>query len=234
MMLQRICFISGFVIAALFAIGFITLSDFLPPPPATLSAMEVAAFYQQHPIQREIGMFLIMTSMGMLAPWGAVLATRLRAVERGFPTLTYIQLANCAVATMVVVLCPMFWAAAAYRPFDTPPEILRVMNDIGWFLVLAPWPPFTFWLAGVALAILNDDRPNPEFPRWTAFLSLWAAVLFIPAGAVLIFKDGPFAWDGIIAFYIPVIIFFVWLMVMSFYGTKATYRNDGDPTTGHT
>lgn len=216
-----LCFLCGPILAALFFIGFVVLAGFLPPPAPTLTPAEVAAVYQVHPIRTLVGTFCIMTAMGMLAPWGAAVAARLRVVETGVPVLTYVQLINCAVSTMVVVFCPMFWAAAAYRPFDTSPEIIRVMNDIAWFLVLAPWPPFTFWLFGVAGAILIDKRPVPDFPRWLAFFGIWAGILFVPAGGVLIFKTGPFAWNGLLAFYIPVIAFFLWLVIMSYYGLRA-------------
>jgi hypothetical protein len=81
---------------------------------------------------------------------------------------------------------------------------------------------FLFLVHSGGLDILNDKRPTPMFPRWTAWFSFWAAILFVPAGAVLIFKTGPFAWNGLIAFYIPVITFFAWLMLMSGYGFKAS------------
>ena len=216
-----ICLYSGFAATILFFAGFVLLAGFLPPPAPTLSAADVAAFYQRHPLETLVGTFLIMTGLGLLAPWGAAIAALLRPVEGDMPVLGYIQLVNIAVATMVVILCPMFWAAAAYRSFDTPPEIIRVMNDIGWFLVLAPWPPFSFWLVALATAIMADKRPKPVFPRWIAWLSLWAAILFIPAGAVLIFKSGAFAWNGLVAFYIPVAVFFVWLVVTSAYAIRA-------------
>ena len=219
--ITRACLASGFLVALLFGLGFVVLAGFLPPPPPTLAPIEVAEFYQQHPTATLIGAFFIMTAMGMLAPWGCALAASLRHAETGVPVLTYLQLVNCAISTMVVVFCPMFWAAAAYRPFDTSPEIIRVMNDIGWFLVLAPWPPFSFWLAAVGCSVLSDRQSVRLYPAWTAYLSFWCAVLFVPAGAVLIFKTGPFAWNGIIAFYIPVVAFFAWLMIMSFYGSRS-------------
>jgi hypothetical protein len=46
-------------------------------------------------------------------------------------------------------------------------------------------------------------------------LSLWDALLLVPDGLMAFFKVGPFAWDGIMAFYIPLTVFFVWLVGMT-------------------
>ncbi|MEQ8838161.1 MAG: hypothetical protein RID07_15245, partial [Lacipirellulaceae bacterium] len=197
------------------------LAGWLPPPSPQLSSQEVAAIFQASPGTLLVAMFLLMTSMGMIGPWGVAIASLLRPVEQGIPYLTYMQLVNCSLATLVVLICPLFWAAAAFRPFDLPADILRLLNDIAWFFFLAPWPPFTCWLIALAAAILQDKRLQPVFPRWTAFLCLWSALLFVPAGLIMIFKAGPFAWDGLIAFYIPVGIFFIWLLSLSFYAIKS-------------
>jgi hypothetical protein len=66
-----------------------------------------------------------------------------------------------------------------------------------------------------AAAIFGDTRPHPLFPRWSAYLSLWNALLLVPGGLMAFFKIGPFAWDGIFAFYIPLLVFFVWLISMT-------------------
>ncbi|NIB38878.1 hypothetical protein HBA55_04730 [Pseudomaricurvus alkylphenolicus] len=231
---QMAALLSAPVLMGLFVIGYIVLAGFLPPPAPSLTAEQIAELYRGRSLQINVGMFFLMTSMSMVALWGAVIAARLRVVEQGVPILTYAQLINCAVATVVIAVCGLFWAAAAFRAHDLDPEILRMLNDLGWFFFLAPWPPFTFWLGAMAWAILKDRRPTPDFPRWTAFLCLWAAVLFIPAGFILIFKTGPFAWNGLLAFYIPVGIFFLWISVMTYYGVIAIKREsqsaeDGTP-----
>jgi hypothetical protein len=47
------------------------------------------------------------------------------------------------------------------------------------------------------------------------YLSLWTAFLFAPAALMAFFKVGPLSYNGVIAFYIPTFIFFIWVAGMT-------------------
>lgn len=49
----------------------------------------------------------------------------------------------------------------------------------------------------------------------SAYLNLWTAFIFIPAGLMIFFKSGPFAYNGFISLYAATGCFFIWVMVMS-------------------
>ncbi|MCX2935066.1 hypothetical protein ORI20_32970, partial [Mycobacterium sp. CVI_P3] len=51
--------------------------------------------------------------------------------------------------------------------------------------------------------------------RWSGYLSLWTALLLGPAGLVPLFKDGPFAWNGIFGFWCPLTVFCVWVAMIT-------------------
>ena len=51
-------------------------------------------------------------------------------------------------------------------------------------------------------------------PRWLAYFNLWVAFLFVPGGLILFFKTGPFAWNGVFTFWLPLSIFSLWFIVM--------------------
>ena len=216
----------GPLCALLFAIGAVILGGFIPPRwnPSD-SALKVAQTYAEHTDQIRFGALITIISMSLVAPWGVTIAVQTRRTEEGFPILSYVQLACVAIGTTIVILMSMFWAAAAYRPFDLPggyaPETVRQLNDVAYFLFLFTWAPFTIWAGTVALAIfLDPDQERPVYPRWVAYLNLWVALLFVPAGLMAFFKTGAFAYDGLIALYVPVGIFFVWLAVMTTYTIK--------------
>jgi hypothetical protein len=62
--------------------------------------------------------------------------------------------------------------------------------------------------------VLGDRNASPEMPRWVGFMNLWVAVLFIPGGFLTFFKTGPFAWNGVFVYWIPLVVFLGWYLVM--------------------
>ena len=81
--------------------------------------------------------------------------------------------------------------------------------------------PFTGWALAVGFAIVNDKSARPAFPRWSGYFNIWAAIFFCPACLLLFFKTGPFSQNGIFVFYIPVGIFFIWIVTLSALTVKA-------------
>ena len=57
----------------------------------------------------------------------------------------------------------------------------------------------------------------PVYPRWYAYLNFFSEVMGVfPAGLVVLFKEGPLAWNGIIVWGIGVAIFFIWICVTAY------------------
>ncbi|NMO91673.1 hypothetical protein [Actinomycetospora sp. TBRC 11914] len=214
---ERLCAWCGPLLMVVFAVGYVGLIGWLPPPSPSTSPVQITAMYEQHRPMILMGCFLLQVSMGMILPFGVSIAVQCRRIERDrIPTATYVQLSSIAVAVVVVVLTAVFWAAAAFRAGTVSPEITSSDHDLGWFLFLYPWVPFTIWMIAIAVPILQqDDSDEPVYPRWVGFLSLWSAFLFAPAGMISLFTSGPFSWNGVIAFYLPVGVFFTWLVAMS-------------------
>jgi hypothetical protein len=204
-----------------FAIGWIPLAGYLPPVRPTDSAASIARFYSSNVNQIRIGLFICSLGMPLVAPYGAAIAMQLRRAEGDAPILTVVQLILVAVATVVTVFTMMVWALAAFRPGATGPDVTRMLNDAGWFLFLFTWAPFSLWYVVIGVTILADHNPVPIFPRWAGYLNFWVAVLSVAAGLMLFFKTGPFAFNGLITFYMPLAIFLAWILVMSHLTMKA-------------
>ena len=88
------------------------------------------------------------------------------------------------------------------------------MNDAGWLMFLMPFTTFIVQNFAIGLAILGDQSAQPVFPRWVAYLNFWVAALFVPGGLLTFFKTGPFAWNGLFAFWVPFVVFLTWYLLM--------------------
>jgi hypothetical protein len=196
----------------LFWLGFMQLAGYLPPPSAGLSPDELVAMLSARLDSFRLGMLITMVGFSLMVPWAVALAALLRCNEGEIPVLTYTQIGSAAIGSLIGQGATWIFEATVYRLQDTPPTTVRAFHDLAWFTFLAPWPSFTVWCVALALAIFGDRRATPALPRWTAFLSLWTGLLFLPACMIFWFKVGPFSWNGFIAFYIPVFIFFIWVL----------------------
>ncbi|MBV1930997.1 MAG: hypothetical protein KUG71_04705 [Porticoccaceae bacterium] len=210
---QLLCAWCGIVFLVLFTIGWVLLARFLPPPSPALSANEVAAIYQQNTGAIRFGLMLAMIAGGLTAPWVAVIANQMKRIEGDSPVLTYTMLVAGAAGILVLVLPAMTWTVAAFRP-DRNPELIMLLNDFGWIFFVMTFSPFFVQNIVIGLAIFADKADAPVFPRWLGYFNIWVAILLVPGGLITFFKTGPFAWDGILAFWLPLVIFFAWFLVM--------------------
>ena len=211
---------SGPLMIVGFIIGFVIFGGYYLPPGPMLSTVEVAQWYWQDPMAIRLAMVCCCIAMTLMAPYGVALAIYLRG-EPGSrqwfagSNLFYLQIILAALSSVAGIIPTLFWQLAAFRPEAVAPEIVQLLNDLGWYIFLGAWPSFSFWFLALAFAIFaqqKETNPRP-IPRWVAFVSLWCAVLFIPAALIAFFKAGPFAWNGLLAFYVPVVIFFIWAAV---------------------
>ena len=67
------------------------------------------------------------------------------------------------------------------------------------------------------------------FPRWVGYFNIWMALLFTPANILVLFKTGPFAWDGFFIWWIPFTAFLLWFPTNTIYLFKAVKPDDYEP-----
>lgn len=214
---QLVCAWCGYVLTFLFAVGGLALAGWFPVPDdldPTASGEEIVSHLSAHPTASRIGVTFMMASMALLAPWGAVMIAQTRRAEGRFGVLAYAQLTTCATATVLATAGMVCWGAIAYRP-GVDPEIARFAVDLGWHFFLFAWPPFTFWAVFLGLAILWLPRDVIVYPRWTGYVSIWTGFLYVPGLLQMFFKTGPFGYHGLVAMWMPLVVFFVWIIVFT-------------------
>jgi len=216
---QRICAYSGIICVLLFFGGFVA-AGFLPPLSPSMSAAQVAAHYQAHTAGIRLGAGLIFLASGFYAWFTAAISGQMRRIPGVDPTVIYAQLAAGAFACLTFLVPALMFAITAFRP-DRSPDATLLLNDMSWIIVVMPWIPFMAQYFAFAFAILSDPRPRPLFPRWLAYFNMWAEVMFTPAIILPFFKSGPFAWNGLLVFWIPAVVFGVQFIVNTIWLLKA-------------
>jgi phage shock protein PspC (stress-responsive transcriptional regulator) len=209
-------------------VGLWPAAGFFPPHLPSASAEEIAAIYQRDAVGIRLGMIIIMIAGALYMPFTAAITAQMRRIEhRVSPVLTYTQL-GAGIATILLFLTPaLIWTAAAYRP-ERSPDVTQALNDLGWFFFVMPFVLAFVQNLALGFTIINDKRPRPVFPRWVGFFNFWIALLFVPGCMVTFFKTGPFAWNGLIAFWVPACVFGPWFFVVSIYVMKAARQQQAD------
>lgn len=123
-------------------------------------------------------------------------------------------MASGIIVTVVLIIPMLLFIGGQFRP-ERPDELTRLVNDLPYVMLILPWPPILGQLGALAVAIFNDRSPEPVFPRWLGYFNLWVALLLVPAGTIIFFKTGVFAWTGLVGFWIPAAVGGVWYLVMT-------------------
>ena len=213
-----------FVIATVSIVVLMRL--LLPAPHPAWSAERIAGVYRDNQIGILVGCFIFLAFCTLLVSWAAILIGQCRRIEGRYPFLIYAQMMYAVANFMIAIMVNVLWAVAAFRAHDISPEITRALNDVAFFFFTFAWSPGAAWFLIVALTVFSDKSPQPLYPRWVGYFSLWCALLEVPAGLVAFFKSGPFAYDGLISLYIPLAIFFVWMIGLTVAMLKVQSRDE--------
>lgn len=212
-----------------FLVGLVIFFGFfgnnLPAPPSpNLSATQLHALIGENFGDMRLGWAAALVIMGLYMPWTAQISTQMARIEKHSRTMTYLQLVGGTLTVFVVSFGILCFAVATFRA-DRNPEIVQVLTDIGWLSFELQWILTTMQMVAMALVGLADKREVPLFPRWACFLSIWCGLSFAPATLTLYLKTGPFAWDGLLSYYIPWSAWLVWCGVISIFMVKDIKRN---------
>ena len=209
---QQLCLWSGPVFLLLFLTGFWFVGGLVPPPSATDGAAKIAAFYHDNASALRAGMLITLISVPFYVPFAALITLQLKQSDRRLEPLAWVQFGLGIITILELLLPVVLIAAAAFRP-DRAPQSTLLLNDTAFTIFLWAFSAPTVEFAVIAIAILMDRSEKPLFPRWTAYLDLAVAVIFVAGAPTIFVKRGAFGWDGAIAFWAVVASFGVWVAV---------------------
>lgn len=212
--------------AVIFFAAYYFLIGLLPLPPATLSANEVAAFYAQHRVSIRLGSVICSWCSAFMVPLAAVIAAQMARLEKGIPIWSILEFGGGLMMSIFLVLPPLFWGVAAFSP-DRPPQITLLMHELSNLTLVTTDQYFIFQFVAIAVVALSapKDRLSP-FPRWYGYYTIWTALMFELGAIGFLPKTGPFAWNGLFVYWIPLTIFGAWIIVTVIQLLRAIARQE--------
>jgi hypothetical protein len=234
--IQLACAWAGPVFLVIFLICWWPIAHFIPPPTPRYDTTQIAAFYNAHRTGIRVGMIGAMLATTLMFPFFAVISMRMARAENGPPALATIQFGAATLLLVFFMIPEILWIIATFRPGASGATV-RTLNDIGWLMFAMVFPEYTLQLICMAIAGFTDKSPNPTWPRWAAYLNIWVGVSGAGGGIAVFFKHGPFAWNGVIGFYVPASVFVgwvlitTWLLIRSIKADAAAVGTVGTPAT---
>jgi hypothetical protein len=207
----------------LFFVVFFVVTRTQPPPSPGWDAARVVQWFNHHHYGLLIGFGIMFLVTGMTAPTNALIAYSMRrmSVSTAF-AYSYLVLYSLSAVPGMLLMC-IALTVGAMRP-DRDPELLRWLYDFAFLSFVATMGVFLIgslvWMA----AILIDK--NRVFPKWFGYLNLCNALTEVVVSPACIFKRGVFAWNGLITWWIDMVVFGLYTGVFIFLLRKMILRDD--------
>lgn len=211
--IQKFCVWTGILGGLFIFIGLVPLLGFMPAPKPSADAATIAAMYRSNQTGAVLGATFMLSGFAFVVPFYAVISYHIEAMTGPNCPLARAQMALCIMAlTMPGVVGSTAWLTAAYR-VERPDETIQMLNDFGWIIIFTPVIAGLLQVMMLGIAVFRDKQAVPSFPRWFGWFNIWVGVSFLPAGLLGLFKAGPFAWNGLFAYWLGLVAFGIWFTV---------------------
>jgi hypothetical protein len=215
----------GIAYIALLLVGWWFIGGFFPLHRPDAGAAEIAAFFRGDTIKIRLGMVVVMWGAAAFIPFTATMADYVSKVEGRSGPLTKITTMAGYANAMLTFYPPLLWIANTFRARERSDELIYLLNDMAWLQFIGGLALIMPMFVTIAVTALTDKSANPTFPRWVAFASAMTFLLFLPDQMLFFFKTGPFAWNGLFAFWVPLSVFCGWF-VLVFYLIRRSILGD--------
>ena len=197
----------------IWASAFFLFPGFWHPMSPTMSAEEVAGFYRDEAARIRYSMILFNWFGVGLIPTVILLAMQVRRMAHRTPILFYCLIGCAGGPPTLFLIANIFWLLGSFRP-ERSPALTQLLNDLAWvtFTVLVPY--LIAQCLVLALAIYWDRQEKVVFRPWVAHFNVVVAVALMPAAFGAVTFEGPFAWDGVLSFWVKNVAIAVWIAVM--------------------
>lgn len=206
---------TGPVVGLVLLVAAVAFPGFRPPMSPTMPADQVASFYADHTSWIRFSQATFNLCGILILPFFMVIVVQMKRMKNQSHVFAYCYLTAVVSGATIFALSNIFFLVAAFRP-DRSPDLIMLLNDLAWIVLIAPVGMVVSQFVLLALAVYFDDRTDPVFPRWVGHFSLITAAAMVPAAGAAVFRTGPLAWDGLLSFWLRNGAFAVFVIVMFF------------------
>jgi hypothetical protein len=187
-----------------FTISFFVLSRTQPPANPALDPPEAAQWFTDNHYGILVGFAIMFLVTGMTTPQNALIAYSMRrmSISPAFG-YSYLVLYSLSAVPGMLLLCIVL-TVGAMRP-ERDPELQQWLFDLAFLSYVGTMGVFLIGSLVWMLAILIDK--NRVFPKWFGYLNLCNALTEVVVSPAWIFHTGAFAWNGLIAWWIDMVVF---------------------------
>ena len=188
----------------IFTIAFFFQSRTQPPPKAWWPLAHVVEWFGWRHDGILLGFAIIFTIAGFSLAMTALASYSMRRMSVS-PVFAYSYLVIYSLAGIPgMLLTCIALVVGAMRP-ERDPKIIGWLYDMGFLSFSGTMGIFLIGSLIWGVAILLDN--NRVLPKWFGYLNLCNALTEVVVAPCCMFKLGPFAWDGVIAFYLNMVVF---------------------------
>jgi hypothetical protein len=226
---QRMLTWWGLVFTVIYGVVWWRLLHMMPPPTATWSPAQIADFYIQHGSEIKLGATICGWTSGFMVPISVVVAIQLSRHENGKPVWSTLACAGGVMMSLPLALPPIFWGVAAFTP-ERAPEVTAIMHELALLTLVTTDQYYIFmWVAIAVICLTPTAVVHSPFPRWFGYFTAWTALMFEAGAIAFLTRTGPFAWNGLLVFWSPVLLFGAWMVVMIVLLFRALARQISEP-----
>jgi hypothetical protein len=203
--------VAGAIAVVLFAIGSLLTGN---RPAFNASGAEVAVHLSEERTRIQVGSAFLAAVAPFLVWFLATVASLTRTGEPGVRRAGAVAF-GCGVIFIALFLADVtMLAVAALRPENmvAAPELAVTLRDFE-FLAMGT---AAFAAAGMLAACsVIAIRHNAIWPAWLGWLAAVAAIAYVLRVGTLLTTQGPFAADGVLGLWVPVIAIAGWILLAS-------------------
>jgi hypothetical protein len=204
----------------------LAIAGWLPPPSPGRTMAVVQRDFVDNTARIRVGCLLMMLTAPLWLFWTTAISLQMRRIEGRLGPLSLVQLATGWIGVAAFMAPPFLWLVAAYRADIQSAQVTYLLNDLAWFGFVGTGILAAVQQITIAVAIFSDRNDTMVLPRWLGYGAVWVSIIFIPGFIVFFFFHGLFAWNGLLAFWLPGVAFGLWWIPLIKFLLKAINREE--------